>query len=228
MEDNQFNPENDPDFLEKYMSQMMTSLEGLKTKVQELNLKEEEEGSHDAAHDTKPRGQSHDGQRGRTRRKSILKKTNGRRQSSAESRNCSDSDGSKVVIRQRGRSKRKRRSRDRSSGRRSRSRSRGRSTSSSDGNEYVVNRRNSNRRKSKDRRKKRSPREDKEDIEKLISEVLKKSNSCTEVINRGGKVRVHVEGYPTIVLQGQETKKEKRGSHKKSRQSTDDYDSEQS
>ena len=215
------NPENDPDFLEAYMRQMMSSLEGLKSKVNELNLEEDKE---------------EDGERGRTRRKSILKKTQQQeskgRNSIEGSRNSSEESEVRVVRKNRGRSKRKRRSRDRSSGRRSRSRSKGRSTSSSC-DEVVVKKEGSKRRKS--RARKRSAKEDKEEIEKLIGEVLKKSNSCTEVINRGGRVRVHVEGYPTIVLQGNEKKKEKRGeskkrggSKKRKAQSTDDYDSERS
>ena len=214
------NPESDPDFLESYMRQMMSSLEGLKTKVNELNLEEGE-----------------DDKRGRTRRKSILKKTQGKKAKessrvSSEAGSASEvrSSGSEVQVvrKNRSRSRRRRRSRDRSSGRRSRSRSRRSRSTSSSCDEIVVKEKANRRRKSKVR--KRSAKEDKEEIEKLIGEVLKKSVSCTDVINRGGKVRVHVDGYPTIVLQGEEKKKKrgeskKGGSSKKTVQSTDDYDS---
>merc|ERR1719317_1055693 len=140
----------------------MSSLEGLKSKVNELDLEDEEEDP---------------GERGRTRRKSILKKTQQQeskgRNSREGSRNSSEGSEVRVVRKNRGRSKRKRRSRDRSSGRRSRSRSKGRSTSSSC-DEVVVKK---ERRKS--RARKRSALFTKEEIEKLIGEVLKKSNSCT-------------------------------------------------
>lgn len=205
-------PAADPSFLEEYMAKMESNIENLKLKMDEFDKQKEsykdkrskKKPAGRESREKEPAGKQNSSEsscsrsRSRGRKKDERKKKKRRTiyidKSCSSGRSSERGKGSK----QKNKSTRKhgkKRSRDRQSCSKSHSKKktsrRKKSSCSSDGG-YGIKRQG--------RREKR-----KDDyLEGVINELLKKSTSCSKHLAKGGKLKIHLDGYPPIMLNGED------------------------
>ena len=203
-------PAASPSFLDEYMAKMESNIEKLKLKMDEFDRQKEsykEKSSkkkpagkeYHESHEKEPAGKQKSSESDRSRSRSRGRKKDKRKRrtiyidKSCSSGRSSDRGGSSKQRKKSTRKHRKNRSRDRESCSHSKKKTSRRKTSrcSSDGG-YVI-KRQGGKEKSKD-----------DYLEDVINQLLKKSRSCSEHLEKGGKLRVLLEGYPPIMLNGEE------------------------
>ena len=196
-------PPPDVSFLDNYMEKMEDNLESLKLKMDEF---EKQKKSFEKKPTTKNRSESfsecsRSRSRGRASKHKRKRRTIYLDRSASSGTICSRSRSSK---REKNATK-KHRKNSRECRNRGRSRkskhatkaktSRRKSSNGSSDDSYVIKRQG--RRCKNDKKGSRD-----ENLEEIINELLKKSKSCCKHLEGGGKLKIHLDGYPPIILNG--------------------------